>query len=337
MHIAKFTRQQSGHILQHYDRSKECPSADPTKKDLNYNLAEDIQPMKQQEFIQKRLSELQTSKKIRKDAIAVCDWIVTAPKDLPKEKEKEFFQAAYDKLKDQYGEKNIISAWVHRDEAGASHMHFAFVPITKDKKKGIDKLCAKEVVTLKSLKNMHPDMEKFVSQKLGFAVHILTGELSDRPDLSLPQYKSLKEFEKKIIECEKVLSEMMAKIDSYKNTFDRIKSIESLEPRQGRFGIKDITMEDIRELQKQASHAVAMESDIVKLTKEIQKLEKLIPSFDEVQERIKLTGEIERLQASNKALQDTLKKIGYSDKQIEKLSQNIEYSFGRSGAEEFVK
>lgn len=337
MHLAKFTRQQSGHMLQHYDRSKECPSADKEKSHLNYNLAVDIQPLGQQEFIRKRLSELQTTKRIRKDAISVCDWIITKPKDLPKEEERDFFKAAFDRLVEKYGAKNVVSAYVHLDEAGASHMHFSFVPITKDKKDGHEKLCAKEVITRADLKKMHPDMEKYVSQRLGHDVHLMTGELSNRPDLTLPQYKALKEIENKIIECEKLLSEMISKIDGYKSTFDKIKSIESLEPKQGRFGIKDITIEDIRELQKQASRTVAIETDIVKLTKEVQKLEKLIPSFDEVHDKQKLMGEIERLQASNKALQDTLKKLGYSDKQIEKLSQNIEYGFSRSGAEEFVK
>lgn len=328
MHLAKFTRAQSGHMMQHYDRSKECPSADPAKKDLNYNLAADLQPLKQQEFIHKRLSELQTTKKIRKDAIAICDWITTAPKDLPKEEEPAFFKAVYDNLCKKYGAENVVSAWVHRDEAGASHMHFAFIPITKDKKTGLDKLCAKEVITRADLKNMHPNMEKYVSQKLGHEVHMMTGELSDRPDLTLPQYKTLQDIKAQIKACEARLDEMTQTINSYKSIYDKIKEIEAIEPQKGAFGaLKNITIEEVRELQKQASRAVAIEADIISLKKEVQKLEKLIPGFDEAQDKQKLIGEIERLQASNKSFRDELKRFGYSDKQIENISKNTIQSF----------
>ena len=59
-----------------------------------------------------------------------CDGylVVTAPKDLPEQEHKAFFQASYDFLQQRYGRENVVSAYVHMDEV-TPHMHFAFVPV----------------------------------------------------------------------------------------------------------------------------------------------------------------------------------------------------------------
>lgn len=38
-------------------------------------------------------------------------------------------------MANRYGKENVVSAYVHLDET-APHIHFSFIPITKDKKKG---------------------------------------------------------------------------------------------------------------------------------------------------------------------------------------------------------
>ena len=141
----KATRGAMGHLMKHYERAKDENGEyikfgnlqiDSSKSDLNYNLAPHRD--NQLDFMQKRLKEVHVLK--RKDVNVMCSWVVTAPKELPEEHHREFFECTYEFLKQRYNptENNIISAYVHLDEA-TPHMHFAFIPVVHDKKKGYDK------------------------------------------------------------------------------------------------------------------------------------------------------------------------------------------------------
>ena len=80
-------------------------------------------PLKTEQFVKQRLSEVHHIN--RKDIIVMVDWIVTLPKNVPSQDESKFFACTYDYLKNQYGEKNVIGAWVHKDET-TPHLHFSF-------------------------------------------------------------------------------------------------------------------------------------------------------------------------------------------------------------------
>lgn len=168
-HAAKYAASASGHMLSHYDRSKDNLSGniDPSRTHLNYNLAPD-HGMSQLDFIHQRMSEVRVHK--RADVNVMCDWVVTLPKfesvkegihvTPNKDRVSElFFERTYQFMADRYGEKNVISAYVHRDET-TDHMHFAFVPVTEDKKHGGEKLSAKEVITRADLRTFHEDLER---------------------------------------------------------------------------------------------------------------------------------------------------------------------------------
>jgi uncharacterized protein YpbB len=47
------------------------------------------------------------------------------------------------------------------------HMHFAFVPVTKDKKKGNFKVSVKEVITKSDLKSFHQDLSDVMKKHFG--------------------------------------------------------------------------------------------------------------------------------------------------------------------------
>ena len=78
----------------------------------------------------------------------MVDWVVTLPQSFDGD-EQDFFQETYKFLNDRYGKENVISAYVHMDET-TPHMHYAFVPVVEDKKKGGYKLSAKEAVNRKT-------------------------------------------------------------------------------------------------------------------------------------------------------------------------------------------
>lgn len=169
-HKQKYTRGTLGHMLDHYDRSKNVPDLlYPEKSSLNYNLAKDDQPLEQLEFVHKRLSEIKVLK--RKDVNVMVDWIVTAPKDLLSSDEENFFKQTYLFLLDRYGKDNVISSYVHKDET-TPHMHFAFVPVFKTKDNTF-KLSAKEVITRNDLRSFHTDLDKRLRHFFGYNVSVL--------------------------------------------------------------------------------------------------------------------------------------------------------------------
>ncbi len=104
----------------------------------------------------------------------MCSWVITAPKELPKEELHAFFKASYEFMAKRYGEENVISAYVHMDET-TPHIHFAFVPVTPDKKKGGYKVSAKEVIDKRELLVFHKELAKHLEKSLGHSVGVLNG------------------------------------------------------------------------------------------------------------------------------------------------------------------
>lgn len=172
MHVTKYTRGTLGHMLGHYDRTKDGLGENvvPERTQLNYNLAVDDQPLKQLDFMHKRLGEVRCLK--RKDVNVLCDWVVTMPKDLADEYREPFFKAAYNFFAEKYGHDNVVSAYVHMDEM-QPHMHFAFVPVVADRKRDGWKLSAKEAITRVDLQHIHEQMQTQLTQELGVPVNLL--------------------------------------------------------------------------------------------------------------------------------------------------------------------
>ncbi len=84
-------------------------------------------------IIKKRLSEINV--KPRSNAIVMCQALVTASPTFFDNKTddeiRQYFIDCYNFLVNKYGKENIISAYVHLDEK-TPHLHFNFLPITKD-------------------------------------------------------------------------------------------------------------------------------------------------------------------------------------------------------------
>ena len=183
----KYTMAAVGHMFNHYGRAtgdnvqRGNEKIDQTKTHLNYDLhtgkiadGEKNDWHEQVERLNKRLSEVRhmdLSK--RKDINVIADLIVTLPQDVPLEKSKEFFKAVYDFACERYGKNNIISAWVHMDET-TPHIHIPIVPTVKDED-GTERLCAKARISRTELSRFHPELQKYVEEKMGQEVGILNG------------------------------------------------------------------------------------------------------------------------------------------------------------------
>lgn len=179
-HVEKYTSGAAGRMLKHYERApvehRGNENIKPELTELNYNLAFENQPMPQAAFVAQRLKGVRVQK--RADVNVLCDWIITQPQELPADKSRAFFEATYAFLRDRYGERNVVSAYVHMDEV-TPHMHFAFLPIVADQKRGGEKLCAKEVINRKELQMFHTALQNAVERDLGIEVHLLNGATQD--------------------------------------------------------------------------------------------------------------------------------------------------------------
>ena len=183
-HVMKLTKGALGHMLKHYERAKDQEGnyvkfgnqdINTALSGMNYNLAPK-RDITQGEFIKKRCQEVYCMN--RKDVNVCCSWIVTAPKDLKENDLPDFFAKTYDFLQNRYGKDNVVSAYVHMDET-TPHIHFAFVPVTYDKKKERYKVSAFEVITKKDLQSFHSDLEKHINKELGYEIGILNGATKD--------------------------------------------------------------------------------------------------------------------------------------------------------------
>lgn len=209
----KWGRGGAGHLLKHFERAQELNKEtgemeyvkfgnrdiDPSRTHLNYNLAPE-RPEGQYNFIKQRCSEVYCLG--RKDVNVLCSWIVTAPETLDPSKENEFFRASYQTLADNYGEENVVSAYVHKDESGRSHMHFAFIPIVYDEKKDRFTVNAKKCVTRTDLRNFHPWLEAELEQRLGYHVDVINEATKDG-NKTVSQLKQERELAKQQEAAEK--------------------------------------------------------------------------------------------------------------------------------------
>ena len=144
--ILRFAKQKGGaarSIDAHHERTKEeyasNPDIDKSRIAQNYHLVTPRWSYEQE--IKHRIQ--MAGCRVRRDSVKFVDTLVTVSPEFAKAHEAEmpeYFNRAFDFLKERVGEENIFSAVVHIDEK-TPHMHLCFVPLTKDKR-----LSAKEIL-----------------------------------------------------------------------------------------------------------------------------------------------------------------------------------------------
>ena len=182
-----------GNHNQRKTKNHSNPDIDTSLSELNYDLVNRTDNYKKdiENFINENKS---TTRAIRKDAVLVNEWIITSDRkffeNLSDEDTKEFFIIAKEYFAENFGEENIRYATVHLDES-TPHLHMGIVPFDKDKK-----LSAKRIFNREALRNVQEDLPKLLQEK-GFDIERgLEG--SDRKNLTVPEFKKLKEAEKEI-------------------------------------------------------------------------------------------------------------------------------------------
>lgn len=173
----KFSRNSIGGLTRHFERYKNengeylkfgNQDIDISKTYLNYNLADSENQL---EFIKERTSKVRCLN--RDDVKIMCTWVVTLPKEIKdKEEQHLFFKETYNFLENKYKKENVISSYVHLDET-TPHMHFAFIPVVRDKKRGDLKVSAKELINRKHLQEFHSKLDQHMKNVFSRDIGIL--------------------------------------------------------------------------------------------------------------------------------------------------------------------
>lgn len=286
-HVAKYTRAEAGHLCKHYERAKDDQGEylkfgnqdiDATRTPQNYSLGP-LREQGQMDFLRQRCSEVVCMK--RKDVNVMCSWIVTAPTGIAGgEHEREFFQRAYDFLSEKYGQENVISAHVHKDEI-TPHMHFAFVPVVHDKKRDRLKVSAKECITRTHLQTFHDELDRHMQQTMGerYPGGILneatkegnrsieelkrttaTERLKELRQAEQKAAKSAQKEQDKVKHLQGEIKALERQLGAYTSTIGTVYEIEAIGKKSALTGKITMTAEEATQLKKQAAAYYAAES-----------------------------------------------------------------------------
>ena len=194
-------------IEKHHERKKEQyksnPNIDPALTPLNYHL---VQPTKSYRMMAlERIEEV--GAKRRKDSVVLQDGLITASPEWMQSKtpqeQAEYFNYAFEFLKDRYGEANFKSVVVHLDEA-TPHMHFVFVPITED-----GRLSSKDVIGgPKGMTKLQDDFYEFMARKYPELSRGIPARVTHRTHLPSYLYKNAAELYKHYDEIQNAIKDI---------------------------------------------------------------------------------------------------------------------------------
>lgn len=191
VHMMKIKSGAVGGIQSHNNREHEPktnPDVDMSRSEDNYDL---IPCDNYKRSIKEKLSNLvESSRAVRKDAVVVCNFIVTSDNETMKalgaDRQREFFENSVKWFSDRYGADRVLNATVHMDET-TPHLHIGVMPITQD-----GRLSAKAIFTKTEMKAIQTEFARDVGEKYGLERGV---EGSERTHLSEARFKEQKALE----------------------------------------------------------------------------------------------------------------------------------------------
>lgn len=216
MRIEKRGIQNIGGMEMHNERKTDNHSNEDINKELthlNYNL---IECKSYKKSIQKELEKrYKSDRKIRVDAVLAVEVLFTSDneffKSLNTEQEKLYFEKSLEFLKDFVGEKNVISATVHRDEK-TPHLHAVFTPITDD-----GRLHFKSFINGKNdMIKLQDNYYKYISKYFPELERGKSADKTQRKHLNVAEYKEVSNLESELKEKKAELVQVKESIEDKK-------------------------------------------------------------------------------------------------------------------------
>lgn len=279
-----------------------------TNQDIDWSKSQDnydLHPAQNESFtraVKQRIAELDLPRAVRKDAVVLAQVLVTSEhsffEGMNREQQQQFFKDSYEFLAERYGRENIVSATVHLDER-TPHMHFNFVPVTKD-----GRLSAKSILTRQELIAQQDKFQEKVGQKYGLERGLTKEQRIEqgkqRKNFTVPEYKALMaEMQSRQREVEAMTYEAATKAQELERTQSRI---EELEKETKALQEKSAALQEIL---KAKSHYIAQMNQIPKGKKT-------------------LLGKVEFSQAEASALIQTAETVYGTMSDLEVSRKNIE-------------
>ena len=178
-HLAHYKRSGAAPMLAHYERRAELErgysreNIDSLRTAQNYAIGADS-PQVLAAALRSRVAdaiaahEADSGKAVRRDANVLSDWVVTLPKDCPRQDARRFFEVAVDLCRERYGAENVLGGFVHMDEA-TPHAHIPVVPVRDGR------LRSAKVFTRSDLRSFHKDLGRAEDAALGRHVSVELG------------------------------------------------------------------------------------------------------------------------------------------------------------------
>ena len=236
VHMMKIKSGAVGGIQSHNNREHEPktnPDVDMSRSEDNYDL---VLCSNYKKSIKEKLSNLvKSNRAIRKDAVVVCNFIVTSDnatmEALGVDRQRKFFEDSVKWFSDRYGADRILNATVHMDET-TPHLHVGVVPITQD-----GRLSAKAIFTKTEMKAIQTEFARDVGEKYGLERGV---EGSERTHLSEARFKEKKalemaneygeiaqELQTVTDNCKQELSTMQEKRDALQAEIERLEEAKN--------------------------------------------------------------------------------------------------------------
>lgn len=321
-----------GHLGLHFERGLgedglpvryNNQAIDLSRSHLNFNLAPE-RNMNHAEYVQQRTSEVHCLN--RADVKVLGTWVVTLPKGLEGQ-ERDFFEKTYDFLQKRYGgENNVVSAYVHMDET-SPHIHFAFIPVVDDPKKGL-KVSMKECVNRKDLQTFHQDLEKELAKSFGREVGILNNatregnksiaELkrltaTNQVEMVKQEINNLEHHKNSLQGQIKAIESDIAKVSNVKLSYAQIDAIK------GEIGLLNknkvtLDVNDFNNLKETAKGRYLIENENEKLKFELRTKEPYVHAYEKTEKKNKdLNGEVQKYKRGYERLADFVTSKGLKD------------------------
>lgn len=342
-------------MFRHNERKIENHSNVDINKELSHLNYQLIDCESYSEKINREIEErYKVNKSIRKDAVLCVEVLFTSDKEffdkLTPEEERKYFEKSVEFLKEQFGEKNVVFATVHKDET-TPHLHAGFIPMTDDGRlnyknfvNGREGLIKLQNEYFKKMVEIFPELERGKNAEETRAKHIANQEYKIQQKETILKEKEktvmvkIEELEKNFIELEEKknkIKKLKEKLDVEEEKFYRIDDILNHVKESRNFLTNKVTVSMDKTLYKsllkyarEGEKAIELEDMNKKLEKEksadfikMRNLEDRVMSLES--KKISLELELQKY----KVLGKTLEELGYG----KALDECILYTTWKNG------
>lgn len=327
-------------MFKHNERKNENYSNEDINRELSSQNYQLIECDSYKEKINQEIKErYKVNKSIRKDAVLCVETVFTSDKEffdkLTPEQEKIYFEKSVEFLKEQFGEKNIIFATVHKDET-TPHLHAGFIPMTDDGRLSYKNFVNSKYDLIKlqdkyfeKMVEFFPELERGQNSKETKARHLANQEYKIQQKEKAMELQ-LEQINKNAMELEEKKKKLEAKKERLKLEDEKLYELDNVlkhvEEKKKLFKNETIVSMDkeiYKSLLKYAREGEGYLKKLLELEKNVEKLEK--ENLNYLVENKSLSDRNMVLESKKISLELELQEYRLLSKNLGELLQDIGY------------